>query len=276
MTPPALSLQPHHATVAKRMVELAEADLRIAAVALVGSNAAGLADSHSDIDLFVFVDDTAFGPFLAERDEFIHRLGEVVFLTDFGRRERSFFILADGTEGELTFSPVGEAAGAMLGPWVALVDKDGLLNGVPNPGPGFKPNTDHSEFLGQQVQWFWHDFSHLVTALSRGQLWWAYGQLEVLRSYCVNLLRLEQDFDDPEVGAEPYWKVDKRLPAKQLDRVRATQASFDPESMRAVAAAILSLYREVAIPLAAAHGVGYPEALARVITKRFEALNERA
>ena len=47
--------------------------------------------------------------------------------------------------------------------------------------------------------------------MGRGQLWWAYGQLEAMRLLCLNLARLTQNFADTQVGDEPYFKVEQAL-----------------------------------------------------------------
>jgi len=42
--------------------------------------------------------------------------------------------------------------------------------------------------------------------MGRHQLWWAQGQLEVLRRCCVNLARLQNNFSDTDAGEEAYFK----------------------------------------------------------------------
>jgi hypothetical protein len=55
--------------------------------------------------------------------------------------------------------------------------------------------------------------SHFVTAMARGQYWWAHGQLEELRRICMNLALLSRDATS---GAEGFWKADTLLPDQLL------------------------------------------------------------
>jgi hypothetical protein len=75
------------------------------------------------------------------------------------------------------------------------------------------------ETLRRLVYWFWHDLSHFITAMGRGQLWWAYGQLEELRRYCVNLAHLRHNFS---AEAEGYEKIEQALPIEHLSSLQVT------------------------------------------------------
>ena len=76
--------------------------------------------------------------------------------------------------------------------------------------------------------WFWHDLGHFTAAIERGQLWWAAGQLEQLRHYCVSLIRIEQDV---EVEDEPYWKLDTAMSTDRLDPLRSTFVPIDRDEL---------------------------------------------
>lgn len=52
-----------------------------------------------------------------------------------------------------------------------------------------------------------NELSHFIKAMGRGQHWWAQGELGALRLHCMNLARLRNDFADPEVGEEGYFKA---------------------------------------------------------------------
>jgi hypothetical protein len=127
------------------------------------------------------------------RAAIIEQLGEPLFLEDFGLEGIVFFILADGTEAELFF---GRKSGLHqihdVGPYVTLLDKEGVLAGAEFHWR--EPDrASQSKALRRLLFWFWHDLSHFIAAVGRGQLWWAYGQLEALRGLCVNLIRIEQN-----------------------------------------------------------------------------------
>jgi hypothetical protein len=255
-----------------RFVAACLADPRVVAAFLTGSHAAGTADAHSDVDLGVIAADAAYDDFLASRDAFMRLLGEPLFLETFGLPDTLFFVLADGTEGELAVgreSAFREVAG---GPHRVLLDKTGVLDGASFVGR--HPDADEQrEAVRRLVVCFWHDFSHFVTAFARGQWWWGYGQLELVRHSCVGLIRLTRDAADAEAVSECYFKVDVALSAADLEPVRNTLCSAEPAEQLRAARAIVGLYQELAPPLAEAHGVTYPVALARLILERLERLS---
>jgi len=205
----------NHQTVIDRFVMACQADDRIAAGFLGGSYARDAADAYSDLDLYVITTDEDFDGFCAQRHAFVQLLGEPIFSEDFDLPGIVFFILADGTEGEIGLGRESRFDDMHHGPYKVLLDKKGILAGVvfadQNPG-----SVEQTEKLRRLIYWFWHDMSHFITAMGRGQLWWAHGQLEELRRFCVNLARLSNNFADADVGNEPYFKLEKALPVEQL------------------------------------------------------------
>ncbi len=108
--------------------------------------------------------------------------------------------------------------------------------------------------------------------MGRGQLWWAYGQLEILRRMCVNLARLRHNFSDADAAAEDYFKLEQALPADQVARLQPTFCPQEPSAMLQAAHLIFNFYQELARPLAQAHGIPYPEALERIGRAHLEKL----
>ena len=197
-----LQLSDKHQIFMDRFVEACQADDRVVAAFLGGSYASGTADAYSDLDLSLITTDETYDDFLAGREAFILLLGEPLFLETFHRPNFAFFIFPDGTEGELALGRASDFTDMNRGSYRVLLDKTALLAGA--VFPGYEPTeVEQIETLRRLVTWFWHDLSHFTTAMGRGQLWWAHGQLEALRHYCVNLARLRQDFSDPDVGADP-------------------------------------------------------------------------
>jgi hypothetical protein len=129
--------------------------------------------------------------------------------------------------------------------------------------------------LRRQVYWFWHDLSHFITAMGRGQLWWGYGQLEALRRYCVDLVRLRQDFGDRDAADDSYWKLEKAVPVDRLAALGVTFCPLEQEAMLQAALVIVGFFREVAPILAEAHGIAYPAELERVMIVRLQELDGR-
>ena len=152
-----------------------------------------------------------------------------------------FAILPDGTDIELHFVRESELDRVRSGPHRVLVDDRGVLTGVTFPWPEFDRATQTQE-LRKVVMWFWHDLSHFAAAIDRGHLWWAAGQLEALRAYCVRLARVEHGAEP--MSDEPYWKLDAEMPTAPLELdpfdVRTDGASRDARR-RPNAAGVLPL-----------------------------------
>lgn len=264
-----IQLPSNQRVVLDRFVAACQEDERIVAAFLGGSYARGTADQYSDLDLGLITTDEAYEEFLEEYDTFIDLLGETVLLEDFDLPNNFFFILADGTEGELAIGCKSHFKHIQLGPYKVLLDKKGLLKKAVFSGE-LPSEDEQTETLRRLIYWFWHDLSHFITAIGRGQLWWAVGQLEMLRLQCVNLLRLQHDFT---VAAEDYEKIEKAITIEQLSPLQATFCPMERDPMLQAALTIVRFYEEQAPSLAEAHGISYPEGLARVMTARLEKLS---
>jgi predicted nucleotidyltransferase len=255
--------------VVSRFVEACSADHRIVAALLFGSHARGEADEYSDLDLGVITSDDALENVMAERRAFVRQLGEPVFMENFGHDRIAFSILADGTECEVVFGREGALEELDVGPFVTLVDKRGILEGAEFPLP--RPDPDERrEQLRQVLNWFWHDLSHFMAALGRGELWWACGQLEAQRRYCVNLLRIEHG---DEAQEEAYEKLEKAVPVSELAALQPTFCLMERDAMLKAALDIVSFFREHAPQVAGAYGSGYPAELERLMCDRLDQLS---
>lgn len=257
-----------HNAVLDRFVAACREDARVVAAFLGGSNARGEADAHSDLDVCVIMSDDAYDSFRADRETFLRRLGEPVFIEDFGLPDVVFCILADGAECELHLAREGGLSALHAEPYRVLVDKKGVLQGVTFAAERVDPG-EQREVLRRLITGFWHELSHFTTAMGRGQLWWAYGQLDALRGHCVSLARLRHDFSAWAGGDEPYFKVEKELPDEALAPLLATCVARERRAMLDAARTIIGLYRRLAQPLAQAHGLEYPERLEHVMLGRF-------
>jgi predicted nucleotidyltransferase len=229
-----------HGLMVSRFVEACSADDRIVAAFLYGSRATGEADEYSDLDLGVITKDDALENVMAERAAFARQLGQPVFMEDFGHDRIAFFILADGTECEVVIGREGELEELDVGPFVTLVDKRGILDVAEFPLARPDPDERREE-LRQVLNWFWHDLSHFVAALGRGELWWACGQLEALRRYCVNLLRIEHGVEAQE---EAYEKLEKAVPVSELAALRPTFCPMERDAMLKAALDVVRFFRE--------------------------------
>jgi predicted nucleotidyltransferase len=240
-----MSSSAKHDAVLARFVEVCSSDRRIVAAFLEGSIATGKADAYSDIDLCLIAEDDAYDAVLAERAAIIKRLGDPLFLESFRNEAITFFILPDGTEGELAFGRESRLDEVIHGPYRTLLDRKGILGGsedaLPEPDP-----TTQTEELRRILYWFWHDLSHFIAALGRGHLWWAAGQLEALRRYCVNLARIEHGV---EAEDEPYEKLDQAISTTELSALRSTFPPIEHGRMLQAGLDLLAFYRERALAL---------------------------
>ena len=268
-------MQPHHQATLERFVSACRADDRITAAFLGGSYARGSADDYSDLDLYLITTDEGFSDFVSQRGAFVRSLGEPLFLEDFELPDILFFILADGTEGELGFGHESRFEHLHSGPYTVLLDKKGILRRVVFPDRIPDASKQQEKLLGL-VTLFWHELSHFITAMGRGQLWWAQGQLEALRRYCVNLARLRNNYLDADVDVEGevYFKLEKALPVEQISALQTTFSSMDWKEMLESGLVLTRFFRELAVPLAEAHGLSYPESLERILLDRLEKLRQ--
>lgn len=253
-----------------QFVESCATDDRIAALFLGGSRARDEDDEYSDIDLCVIVRDHAYDDVIAGRDALVRTLGEPLFLEDFGNGNMAFAILADGTELEFHFFREGDLDAIRSGPHRVLLDKDGILANRAFP----LPETDRAaqvEALRDILFWFWHDVGHFTTAIARGHLWWAAGQLEQLRAYCVNLIRIDQGGVAED---EPYWKLDHEIATEALDGLRTTFVSLERDALLRPGGVALGFFRERAPSIAQAFGLPYPAELDRLVGGHLERLIE--
>ncbi len=266
-------LLPEHQAVKNRFVQACASDERIVAGFLGGSYAAGSADQFSDLDLYVVIADEAFDEFDAKRDEFLRRLGEPLFVEDFGLPGVVFFVFANGAEGELGIGRERNHSDTYHGPRIPLVDKKSLLQNT-EPARAVVDAGEQADRLRQLVYWFWHEASHFVTAMGRNQLWWAHGQLEQLRAYCIKLARMRSDFLDADADNEPYFKLEKVLPVEHLAPLRETFCPLEWDPMLRSGKLIISFYKDLAPALAQQAGLSYPASLEQVVLRRLERLVE--
>ena len=261
-----------------RFVAVCQDDERVLAAILYGSHAKGTADEYSDLDLGLFTTDMAYEEFVDGLTGFIKQLGEPVFLKKYPK-EIIFYVFPDGVEGQLCIgreSKLGNPSGPSS-PYNVLLDKKNILVGAEFPLPLPKEDEQRKILRNFISGWFWHDVSCLIRALGRGQLWWAYGQLEEIRRYYVGLARLHNNFLDhlsEYVPGFPYEKVDEVLPVEQLSSLQATCCQLEPDAILKATLEIISLHRELASHLAQVHGIAYPAGLDRVMSERLEKLSE--
>lgn len=266
-------LPPNLQQITDHFERICRSDTRVVAAFLGGSYASGKADAYSDLDLYVITTDVGYESFLAERDGLVHQLGQPLFLDDFGTPHVCFFILSDGTEGELSIGRESDYRQIHGGPYRVLLDKTGILKNA--NFPLHKADEEAQiEMLRQQLNWFWHDMFHFIKALARQQLWFACGELEILRRICLNLARLRHNFLDPDVGDEPHFKLDEAVTTDFLEALEGTYCEMERGALLEAGETILDFYLENASILARQHGVTYPHELERFVRDQLKELDE--
>ena len=254
----------------RRFVEACQGDPRIVAAFLGGSFAGGTADEHSDLDIYLVIADDAYDNFFAERSSFMHRLGQPVFLEDFNTFgfDMLIFTFADGVEGELALAPESHFEHIHGGAFKALVDKEGVLEG--KDFPLLAPTEGQQiQTLRHLIYWFWEDLSHFITGVNRGQLWLAYSYIEQTRRKRVKSGPYALRFHSEPGG---YAKVEKEVPEAQLLALESTFCPLTRQAMLQAADTIVSVYKEIAPPLADEHGIEYPAGVEQVLLERLERL----
>jgi predicted nucleotidyltransferase len=267
-----MQMPDNHQDVVDRFIAACQSDERIVAAFLGGSYAKDKADKFSDLDLFFITTDEAYESFLAERESFIRLLGEPLVLEDFGATHGYFVLFADGTEAEIWFGHESKFKDIYEGPYRVLLDKKDILAGEVFP-IRVANKVKQIEILRQQIGWFWHELSHFIKAMGRGQLWFAYGQLELMRQICVNLARLRYNFSDAYVGEEPYFKVEQALHIEQLSPLQTTYCAMEYEPMLQAARVICRFYQDVAPSLAKAYNLTYQNDLERIMMNQMKELD---
>jgi len=262
-----VQLSSRHQQIVDRFLAACEADERVVAAFLVGSNAKGKMDEHSDLDLCLVTADAAFADFDATRESFARLLGEPLFMEDFGSQNILFLIFADGSEVEIYYTSERQSGEFFNAPYKVLLDKKNIRAGIA-PGETRIDQAAQTEKLRRLIYWFWHNVSHFATAIARNQLWWARGQLEELRAGCVGLARLRNNFSDTEVDEEVYFKIENAMPVEQLSRLKDTFCPMEKSAMLTSVFVIADFYRELATALAQEHGIAYPEVLENIMVER--------
>jgi len=263
------ALLPRHQEFIDRFVVACQADSRVLAAFLGGSHAREEADQYSDLDLYLVTTDEDFQAFLAGKRVFLRQLGDVPFLEDFNIPNMLFFILSEGIEGELGIGRRSQFEHIHVGPYRLLLDKAGILEGARFQAPVFEPEA-RLRFAIPLINGFWHDLGHFIVAIGRGQLWWAYSQIEVLRGICMNLMRLQEDFRDFDAGDEAGFKIEQAVPPEQLVLFNPTYCPLETDALLHSVYVLIDIYRPLAQDLGHRHGIPYPLATERLLLRRLK------
>jgi predicted nucleotidyltransferase len=237
----------------RAFVSAAREDERIAAAFIGGSFASGSWDAHSDLDLYVVVEEDAYDAFFADRREFVGRLGALLLAEDFNGFgfDMLVFLTDAGAEGELGIgrrSGFGEMHG---GPYIAVKDAGGVLPAeFPMVGPS---DEQRAASLRRTVAWFWRHLALFATAAARGRTWSAFTYLDAARREAFDLVWL---LERPEGWPEAYEKAELHLDAATLDVLARTVTPLDLDAMRSAARALAAFVADRAPDQVATRDLG--------------------
>jgi predicted nucleotidyltransferase len=260
-----IGFPPKQRAYMERLIDICNQDQRITAVVLVGSYATRRADEYSDIDLVLFIRDEDLADFGAQIRSFICLNGEPVFMENWDTSNLESIIYQDHIDVEMHYVAESRAGSYLDGPYCVLLDKKDLPYKVVPPGSKLG-TEDQKEALRHLLYWFWHDMTHFITAMRREQYWWAQGELEILRGYCINLARLDYDFLIPEGGNEPYFKVEHAVDEEKISALKATFGPLEKDTLIKSVMIVYDCYRKLAVPLAERNGIEYPRSLEETIS----------
>ena len=235
---------------------------------LGGSRGRGEADVYSDVDLCVIASNDAYEALIRDRAAFVGRLGTPLFLEDFGFSDLVFFILDDGTEGELFLGSEERLEELEPGPTIrTLFDPGGILEGVVFAEERMD-RTEQREVLRQILTWFWHELA-LHHRDGTGRALVGAGQLESLRGHCVNLVRAEHG---AFAGEEPYESSTARSISPRCRRSPRRSCRWSGTRCCEPHEELVRFYTEKAPGVAEANGATYPLELEKLMVKRLDDL----
>jgi hypothetical protein len=219
--------------VRQYVLAMARTDPRVTGGALIGSQAAGVQDRWSDIDLtFGIAAGHAIESVMDDWTRILER--EFGVLDHFDLRAGSslyrVFLLPDGLEIDLSVTPA-EAFGARGPHFQTLFGSAGQPDTLP-PAP--EP--------GQHIGLSWHHVFHARSCIERNKPWQAVYWIDELRNHILVLACIR-------LGENPaHGRGIDRLPASATDPLVATfvRSLAEAELRRALAAATLCLLTEIA------------------------------
>lgn len=234
--------------VRDRVLELAEADPRVVAGAVVGSLALGDGDRWSDVDLtFAVTDDVPVAEVLGDWTEHVvsELDGVVLFDLPSGTSIYRVFLLPGCLQVDLSFTPA--ASFAPTGP------RFRLLFGDANERPATPPRAA-AEVLGYAV----HHALRARFAVDRGRVWLAEHWISGVRDEALALACLRRglsiahgrgfdDLPDDVLGRFDAALVRSLEPAELLRALRAAVAGLlaEADEVRGLAEAVEPGLREL-------------------------------
>jgi hypothetical protein len=263
-------MAPGHRAVLDSFAAACREDDGVVACFLGGSFATGKADRFSDLDIYAIVADDRWDSFFADRHAFLRKLGDPLLAEDFNQFgfDMLLFVLADGVPGELAIAPASNFLQIHGGPFIVLVDKTGVLEGV--EFPYFRPEVgDRAKTARESFVFFWRNLMKFPGALGRGQLFDAFSCIELSRKRAVNLVEMVAFPDEAPTGYEKMDRLGAEL-APLSAALAPTFSSLDPAALSAAARTLAGFMADRGPEIARRLGVEYPLAFAELVQRNLE------
>ena len=211
------------------------------------------ADVYSDVDLCVIASNDAYEALIRDRAAFVGRLGTPLFLEDFGFSDLVFFILDDGTEGELFLGSEERLEELEPGPTIrTLFDPGGILEGVVFAEE--RMDRLSSGKCSGRSSWFWHELAlHHRDGTRRA----------LVGRRTTRVAPRSREPRQAEHGAfageEPY-ELDRTIDLPALSPIAETFVPMERDTLLRAARELVRFYTEKAPGVAEANGATYPRA----------------
>lgn len=211
----------------------------VRAVFLGGSLASGLADDHSDLDLYVVAGDGELDSICRLVPELLATVGTILFLRPVDHGFPMFvFICAGGTRGEVGVIEASGLTDVHCGAYQVLFDRDGVLDGFVFPGWPFTADERQASVC-RNLDWFWRAALNAGHYLARGDVWPASEELAAARRHAATLLRL-RDRKGPNRPSAGLHRLPRELPEGDLKILEASFSALQIQPMAAGLAALCS------------------------------------
>jgi len=234
-------------------------DPLVLAAFLGGSFAAGTADAHSDLDLYVITEDAEYDDFFRRRYEFVALWLDPVLLettTDFEGFgfDMVHFVGGDGVSGELATAHRSNYLSMHGGPHEVLVDETGLLDGV--TFANVPPDREQTRAaVSSSMRWFWLHATVLGKSVARGRTLDAARSLGQMRDQVVALI----------------WSLPDPLTAEDRNALAATYVPAADADIAQAARTLIDLHRRLGDRASTELEIAYPTAAADLISSKLAA-----
>jgi predicted nucleotidyltransferase len=263
---PVLERFPKHRQLLERAVAYFQADQRVVAVALGGSIAVGNMDFYSDIDLDIVARDDDFDAVFAARDKAAVAVGQPLFrfIADhLPIGAHLYIVLYDGPI-KLDFnylSATDVKPSWTLAGRVILKDTNGFLAAVKSQSAELNTDQPPRERVLSLNQKFWTWCWYVFGKIKRGELWEALDGINSIRSLAI-LPMLDWVARKPEIG---YRRLESKLDAKLAEKLAASVANLQPESLYAALQAEIALFKDLRDEVFARYNLEYDSVSEKVL-----------